>query len=302
MDFYRGKLNHTISVSQISTFANLHDPTLWAYDACPRRWALQTMAKIDRSTSEALEIGKQVDESIEDHFRMPHQAWCKKWPPEYLKGGPKIGALVQAMLRQLESMAEKPKMQSTWHWELPEIDCAIYVKPDWHCRAHLIFGDWKTTGAENRQGRYVLQQPDFWPIHHVRGERPPKIKMLADDPQALVYALYLMKLWNVKEIRAQWIYASKKFSPGDTPKAWSVREVFTRVETERAFYKKIYPIICLMTRMRKRLQNRNVADAMLLPHNPEACGSIGRNCDGLSHCEFKSSETTLDDLRRVLGK
>ena len=299
--WYEGAMTHTISVSQINSFANLHDPKLWSGDSCPRKWALMSIAKVPYQPNKHLEFGLKTHEAVEDSFSMPHDDWCKKWPPEYTPDTEKYGAVAQAMLRHSDP-CPKPIIEPTWFWEIPELDVAVYIKPDIVHPDHTWFGDWKTTGAKDCQGRFVLQQPEFWPILNAAGERPPKIKMLMDDVQPLVYSHHLMEMKGLKSIRAQWIYCTKKFKHYEKPNAWAVRYRFERLSVQEVIERDVLPIIELMVGLRKTLRKKNVDDALLVPHNPNACGHRGRMCDALAQCNFKDSKIKLVEMRKVLGR
>lgn len=292
------RMRFRVSVSQIKMF---HPDA----GGCPRKWALHYLSRVPRLPSPALTDGIRLHECIQQHFQLAPDEWTRRWPtflaPDADLARVKTAQLALAMVPWVPAGRMPPVSEPTHMLEVPELDTAIYIKPDL-VRDHRWFVDWKSTSATSRKSEWCLQQPDFWGADLNRGSLQALaargIRFLRDDVQARVYAHGLMQQWREVRVTARWVYGSKKFSPdGDQPKVWIVEHTFERAETRAWVEKHVWPTIDTMNTIRAAFEQGRLDSTLLIPHNADACGHTGRFCDALGHCGFQESPVTLTKLR-----
>lgn len=287
------RMRFRISASQLKMF---HPGA----GGCPRKWALHYLAHVPRLPGVALADGIRLHECVADLFQMSDvAAWEKKWPtfvsldaPAEQQARAKTAQLALAMAGEAPGGNMPPVVESTDMLEVPELETAFYIKPDWH-RDHAIFVDWKTTSATSRTSEWCLQDPEWY-----KGARTIRadVKFLKDDIQARLYAYGLMLLWHEVKIRARWVYGSKKFDPGQRPKVWIVEHTFHRPETRDWVEKNVWPTVRTMNTIRAAFEAGRLDSPLLVPHHGEACGFTGRFCDALGHCGFRASPVPMGKL------
>lgn len=293
------KLSYKISVSQMKMF---HPDA----GGCPRRWALHYLAKVPRQTTEALLDGIMSHECLDDHYKLSERDWLAKWPAEFTgteaslveHKRAKFAALSVAMLHYAPHSKMPPISEADYMLDIPQIDTSFYIKPDlWADRE--IFVDWKTTGGLNKKYVFALQQPDFWaPMPEppktllFRGKRKP-LRMLRDDLQARLYAHGLMQRWKTREITARWVYGSKKFKPGVTPRVWTVEHTFRRQDTAEWVEQYIWPIAQSMNTIRKAYVEKKMDTPLLVPAVPDSCEHTGHFCDAMAHCGIVNNPSPI---------
>lgn len=288
------RMRFRISASQLKMF----HPNA---GGCPRKWAMHYLARVPRIPNQALADGIRLHECIAQLFTMPREDWERRWPlfvtlgkdPEQ-DAKAKTAALALVMAGEAPAGAMPPIIESTDMLEVPELDTAFYIKPDWSRRASpepSWFVDWKSTGAFQRTSEWCLQDPSWFK----NGARPTG-KLLQDDIQARLYAYGLMQLWHEVKIRARWVYGSKKFDLGQRPKVWIVEHTFHRAETRAWVEKHLWPTVRVMNTIRAAFEAGRLDSPLLVPHWGEACGFTGRFCDALGHCGFQPSPIPMGKL------
>lgn len=285
---YSGRMRFRVSASQLKMF---HPGA----GGCPRKWALHYLAHVPRLPSLALSDGIRLHECIAQLFQLDRGEWEKRWPVFVPPDAPredvergKTSQLALAMAGEAPAGSMPPIVESTDMLEVPELETAFYIKPDW-TRDRAVFLDWKTTSAVSRTSEWVLQSRDWYVGRVAR----PDAKFLEDDIQARLYAYGLMQLWHEVKIRARWVYGSKKFDPGQRPKVWIVEHTFHRPETRAWVEKHIWPTVRTMNTIRAAYEAGRLDSPLLVPHFGEACGFTGRFCDALGYCGFRPSPIPL---------
>lgn len=299
------RMRFRVSVSQIKMF---HPDA----GGCPRKWALHYLAKVPRLPNQALADGIRLHECIQQLLQIAPDEWAKRWPtylaPDHDVARVKTAQLALAMAPWVPAGRMPPVVEPTDMLEVPELDTAIYIKPDL-TRDRRIFVDWKTTSAVTRKSEWCLQVPEFWTNGSVMGatglaalaERG--IRWLKDDIQARVYAHGLMQLWREVRVTARWVYGSKRFNPaGDSPKTWIVEHTFERAETRAWVEKHVWPTIDTMNTIRAAHEAGRLDSPLLVPHSPAACDGVGKFCDALGWCQpsggrFLQSPVSVEKLR-----
>jgi hypothetical protein len=215
----------------------------------------------------------------------------------------KTAQLALAMIPHTPAGNMPPVSESTDMLEVPEIDTAIYIKPDLH-RDRRVFVDWKTTSARTKKSDWCLQHPSFWSGDEatslaeaeLRALAQRGIKFLKDDIQARVYAHGLMQLWREVRIKARWVYGSKKFKPTEAPKVWIVEETFERAETRAWVERNVWPTVETMNTIRAAFEQGRIDSTLLIPHNGDSCEHTGKFCDALGYCGFQPSPIPMGRL------
>lgn len=270
---------------------------------CPRKWALHYLARVPRLPGVALTDGIRLHECAADFFQLPREDWERRWP---LFVGPGASPADQATAKTAQlalAMAGEapapngmpPLVEGTDMLEVPELDTAFYIKPDWARRASpepSIFLDWKSTSATGRTSEWCLQDPEWYAGKSIRAD----VKFLRDDIQARLYAYGLMLLWHETKIRARWVYGSKKFDLGQRPKVWIVEHTFHRAETREWVEQHVWPTVRTMNTIRAAYEAGRLDSALLVPHWGESCGFTGRFCDAMGHCGFQKSPVPMGKL------
>ena len=298
-DLVRTKMRFRVSVSQIKMF---HPDA----GGCPRKWALHYLSKVPRLPSPALTDGIRLHDCIRDHFHLSPDEWRKRWPSFWTpnlsatdEARVKTAQLALAMIPSTPAGDMPPISESTDMLEVPEIDTAIYIKPDLH-RDRKIFVDWKTTSARTRKSDWCLQEPEFWGDDLGEAELQALanrgVKFLRDDIQARVYAHGLMQLWREVRVTARWVYGSKKFKPTETPKVWIVEHTFERAETRAWVERNVWPTVETMNTIRAAFEQGRIDSTLLIPHNGDSCEHTGKFCDALGYCGFQPSPIPMGKL------
>lgn len=299
-DGLQTRMRFRLSASQLKMF---HPDS----GGCPRKWALHYLARVPRIPNQALADGIRLHECIADLFTLGATAWEQKWPvfvaPDATSDAharAKTAQLALAMAEQAPAGKMPPTVEGTDMLEVPELDTAFYIKPDW-TRDHAVFLDWKSTGAPNFRSPFCLHDTALWPDGVVpetiffRGERH-RVHWLKNDIQARLYAYGLMQLWHEVRVKARWVYGSKGFELGQRPRVWIVEHTFERAETRDWVEKHIWPIARTMNTIRAAFESGRLDSALLVPHAAESCGYTGRFCDGLGVCGFQASPVPMKKL------
>jgi hypothetical protein len=291
-DYASTRMRFRMSASQLKMF---HPGA----GGCPRKWALHYLAKVPRIPGLALTDGIRLHECIAQRFHLSPDEWAKRWPAFWQPGltleaqaQVKTAQLALAMIDQTPAGNMPPLSETTDMLEVPELDTAFYIKPDLQ-RDRRVFVDWKTTSATSKKSEWALQDPAWYVgAKFIRAD----VKFLRDDIQARLYAHGLMQLWHEVKVTARWVYGSKKFAPGDTPKVWIVEHTFHRPETREWVEKNLWPTVRIMNTIRAAYEQGRIDSALLVPHNGDSCGHTGRFCDALGQCGFQPSPVTLGKL------
>jgi hypothetical protein len=316
------KMRFRVSVSQLKMF---HPGA----GGCPRKWALHYLSKVPRLPGLALTDGIRLHECINQHFTLSPDEWAKRWPTFWQPGmlwqdeaRVKTAQLALAMINWTPAGRMPALSETTDMLEVPELDTAIYIKPDLQ-RDHKVFVDWKSTSATSKKSEWCLQDPAFWldkgelclgcqsgsgcsgpvrcgsklPVVTLDSLAQRGIHFLKDDIQARVYAHGLMQFWREVKVTARWVYGSKKFHPTERPKVWIVEHVFHREDTRRWVEQNVWPTIQVMNTIRAAFESGKLDSTLLVPHNVHACEHVGKFCDALGHCGFQESPVAMGKLR-----
>jgi hypothetical protein len=288
---YPGKMGNLISVSQLKLIPPSHK-------GCPRKWALMYLQKVPKKPNAALIDGIFLHRCIQDFFERKPEQWASMWR----RGGSSptgkawswYAELAMAMLRHVpEHERSAGVSEPTVFFDVPEHDTAIYIKPDFlNLRK---FRDWKSTAAAVKTSPWVLQDPAWWP-----GGLPQGMLTLTNDIQARVYAHGLMQLLDWDVIDAQWVYGCKKFKGGAAVKTWPCETRFERDETDRWVKQYVWPLIEFAVALKRAYAEKQLASALLVPHNRTACESSGKFCDAWGHCQLQPSPIALGSLHLPL--
>lgn len=288
---YAGTMRYVVSVSQLKMFAP-------SAKGCPRKWAFHYPWMFPREMTIPLRDGIRLHRAIKDHCHgLPDgAAWASKWKPE----GP-TGALALAMMRRVPDLA-KWESEPTFFLEVPELDTAIYIKPDLMsygaCGEIEAFKDWKSTSAMHKRSPWVLQDRAWWP----NGVLPEPANgdtwfTLENDIQFRIYSHGLMTLFGGDEIEGEWIYGCKKFSDGQIPTTWSLKATARRAETKDWCETYVWPLIRTMNAIREGAASGQIDTPLLVPADPYSCQHKGHFClDLLGHCALYVSPVSLDCL------
>lgn len=286
---YTGKMRYLHSVSELEMAAISHK-------GCPRKWALMYLAKVPKIPGEALIDGILVHNSNRQWFEYGASAagrdrWLATWMSGELSqtGKPMrwYGRLGQAILRHVPDPERAAGIsEPTYFLEIPELDTAIYIKPDWLTLKK--FRDWKTTAATTRTSPWVLQDA-AWHL----GGLPEGSFTLVNNIQSRTYAHGLMKLLGWDVIAASWVYGSKKFSDTSNVKTWTCDARFERDETARWIETNVYPMIVWMNRVKDAYLEKRLDSPLLMPHSSKACEGRGKFCDAYGTCRMYASPIPL---------
>lgn len=261
--------------------------------ACPRRWALHYCSGVPKGTGPALEFGSLSHTCLEEMSVLPKEGWSELWPSHWTGEEPnatqrdraKCSVLSQAMYRHHPGGAFIA--EPTYFYDVPDLDdggTSFYIKPDgWSDRK--VFLDWKSTGARDTKNPWTLKPADN-----------PEGPYLWKDIQFNLYALGLMKRWRTKKIDGLWVYGSKKFNPGGTPKTWTVKQDATLYEAQSFFDRVIRPAALLMNGIRRGIASGDIDSPLLIPHIGESCEYRGNFCDALSQCALAPSPISISTL------
>lgn len=299
---YAGPLSNVVSVSQIKMFTT-------HAKGCPRKWAMHYLAGFPREMTEALRIGIRLHKAIKERWATrvdgvddpimnavwSDVAWSQKWRQD-----PKILELAVALMRHIPDR-ERWISEPTYFLEVPELDTAIYIKPDLLQRVDADswkLDDWKTTAAKHKRSPWVLQDPAWWP----GGTLPTPSGgdtyfSLQNDIQGRVYAHGIMTLFGGQRVDSDWLYGSKKFDPGQHPATWACHASYTRHETREWVETYVYPTIRVMNAIRAAWKAGQIDSPLLVPHNAFSCEHKGKFCeDLLGHCGLWKSPVALEKL------
>lgn len=286
---YTGRMKYLHSVSELKMVPPSHK-------GCPRKWAMMYLAKVPKIPNEALIDGIWLHRCLNDWFRMARDerdeaSWLRKWMADGQSPTGKrlrwYARLAQAMLRHVsERERERGISEATYFLEIPELDTALYIKPDWLTLKR--YRDWKSTAATTRTSPWVLQQPDWWPSGMPEGHFT-----ITNDIQSRVYGHGLMQLMGWDVIDAGWVYGSKKFSETSRIKTWTCDARFERDECRAWVETNVYPMIVWMNRVKDAWLEKRLDSPLLMPHSSKACESIGKFCDAYGHCKLYNSPIPL---------
>lgn len=286
---YAGKMRYLHSVSELKMLPPSHK-------GCPRKWVLMYLAKLPKIPNEALIDGIVLHKCIHEWFDCSRsgrlEEWIAKWQSNDLSQTSRqlrwYARLALAMLRHVpEPEKARGLAEATYFLEIPELDTAIYIKPDFLTLKR--YRDWKSTAATSKKSPWVLQQPDWW-----LGEALPADRYtITNDIQSRVYAHGLMKMFHWDIIDAGWVYGSKKFTATSNVKTWPCEARFEAAETERWVKTNVYPMLEWMNRVKDAWAEKRLDSPLLMPHNSKACEGIGKFCDAYGTCKLYTSPIPL---------
>lgn len=271
-----------ISAGQIQMFL----PSLPHVAGCPRRWTLHYPCGMPRLGGPALDFGIVLHKALEqlsDNTRewpWPRH-WTGKEPTETERDRAKAAVMAQAMFHHRPGTMFVTEPEYFMPDEVLGVE--FYVKPDGHADRN-VFIDWKSTSATSRASDWVLGDKDH-------------VKPLRLNVQANLYALGLMQRWGTKWIDAVWVYGSKKFNPGSTPKTWTVRHRFTLKAAATFYDEVIRPTAQVMLKIREGIASGAIDSPLLLPHAGSSCEFQGKFCDVVGHCKLQPSPVKLGALQ-----
>jgi len=282
---YTGKMKYLHSVSELKMVPPSHK-------GCPRKWALMYLAKLPKIPNQALIDGILLHQCINEWFAGGRDAWTAKWMTSWLSQTGRemrwYAQLAQAVLRHVpDTERAKGISEATYFFEIPELDTALYIKPDW--LTWKRFRDWKSSAATTKTSPWVLQQPEWW----LQKPMPEDRYTITNDIQSRVYAHGLMQLLGWDVIDASWVYGSKKFKPSETVKTWTCEARFERDETRRWVETNVWPMIEWMNHVKDAFSEGRIDSPLLVPHNSKACEGIGKFCDAFSTCRLYQSPIPL---------
>ncbi len=285
---YTGKMKYVHSVSELA----LVPPSR---KGCPRKWALMYLAKLPKIPNEALIDGIYLHRCINEWFTYTRlergQEWIDKWMSSTLSQTGKAfrwyARLALAILRHVPEPEKAVGVSElTRFLEIPELDTAIYIKPDW--LAWKRFRDWKSTAAVSKKSPWVLQQLDWWPE-----DMPADRYSLTNDIQSRTYAHGLMQLLGWDVIDAGWVYGSKKFKDQSAVTTWTAETRFERDETRQWVETNVYPMIVWMNALKDAYLEKRLDSPLLVPHSSTACEGHGKFCDAFGTCKMYQSPVPL---------
>ena len=291
---YAGQCRYVISVSQLKMFSP-------SAKGCPRKWAMHYLAGFARAQTPALKDGIRLHRCVKDRWHgIPGIEWDQKWQP-----GTKTVDLALAMMRHVPDRHEWVS-EPTFFLEVPELDTAIYIKPDllsadFEGIPYLApegFKDWKSTAAAHKRSPWVLQDRLWWPGGKLpEPENGDTYFSLENDIQGRVYGHGLMTIFGGSEINAEWIYGSKKFEPPQNPATWALDWTYRAGETKDWCKTYVWPTIRAMNAIRQAWEANALDSVLLVPHNAFSCQHKGHFCeDLLGHCNLWKSPISLDQL------
>lgn len=298
---YEGPMRFVTSVSQLKMFSP-------SAKGCPRKWAMHYLAGFPRTRTQALIDGIRLHKSIKERWDVTEQAadeaWSSKWGQ-----APATRELALAMMRRVPER-RRWISEPTYFLEVPELDTAIFIKPDLLFQEGCepdYFKDWKSTSARHKRSPWVLQDPKWWPLGRLppwpgkdEGELPHNDPYfsLENDIQFRIYSHGLMQLRGIPEIEGEWIYGSKKFKSPETPSTWNCVATARAAETRDWCETYVWPLIRNMNALRALWTEKRIDSPLLVPANPYACEYKGKFCeDLLGHCNLHKSAVPLDVFR-----
>lgn len=285
---YAGTLSNVLSASQLK----LLPPSK---KGCPRKWMLMYPFHWPKVPNAALIDGVLLHRCIDERWRMSDELWIARW--RALGRSPTgrewswYADLGLAMIRHVPVHERPPQGMSeqTFFLELPHLDTAIYIKPDY--LNIKKFRDWKSTAADRQKSEWVLQEQGWWPTPQLGG---PAYQSITNDLQSRIYAHGLMQLLDWDKVQAEWVYGSKRKAAGGRVKTWTCGTTFERDETHRWFVRYVEPLIVFANGLRRAWEEKQIDSPLLIPHNPQACDSVGKFCDAFGACRLYKSPIPLD--------
>lgn len=232
---------------------------------CPRRWAAhylfgypeqKTEPLIDgervHAQCQALLLGRQPPYPPEDRYAKMARALVEHVPP---------GRSHREQIELVRDVDVRPGL-------------AVQLRPDYINQPWLV--DWKTTGAPTPKAQIRTSQgPKSWALQSLRGAYQPQI-----------YSKLLFSLWDVSEVALRWVFVSKKFAPGATPRTWLVEDVFTRDYAEEWWLRYVEPAVELLLGLRAAFDAGLLDSPQDVPYDSEDCDGEGKFCDYAGHCRF----------------
>lgn len=287
---YTGKMTHLFSVSQLK----LIPPSK---KGCPRKWFLMYPFHMPKLPAEALIDGVILHKCLNQWFVMKAVDWSAAWRIERRSPTGKTynwyAELALAMLRHVPERERTDGVsEATFFLDIPELDSAIYIKPDF--LNVKKFRDWKSTAARVKTSEWVLQDPQWWGLGGV--PQDGEHFTVTNDLQSRLYAHGLMQLADWDVIDAEWVYGCKKFKAGESVKTWVCPTRFERVETERWVRQYAYPLIEFAKSFKVAWAEKQFDSPLLMPHNAKACEAMGKFCDAYLACRLHKSQIPLDVL------
>lgn len=288
---YEGPMRFVTSVSQLKMFSP-------SAKGCPRKWAMHYLAGFPRERTKALVDGIRLHRAIKDRwYGVPGAEWHDKWKP-----GTPTADLALALMRRVPD-PERWISEPTYFLEVPELDTAIFIKPDLmrpfeRCDG---FKDWKSTSAQHKRSPWVLQDPSWWPQSTLpEPGNGDKYFSLKNDIQFNVYSHGLMKLFGGSEIEGEWVYGSKKFSGAQIPTTWNCTAATRAAEARDWCETYVWPLIRTMNALRIGWAEGQIDSPLLVPHNAFSCEHKGKFCDLLGHCNFWPSPINIERFKLPL--
>lgn len=242
--------------------------------SCPRKFAYHYLEGVPQLESENLSIGNAVHSQMKALICGEHT----KYGPETF-----IGKMCRELVPYATNQSGRHVSEIIKIVELPEYGLKVDLRADYLDRPRLL--DWKTTGAPYKTAKY---KGKFWAP-----------QSLVNMWQPNIYSFLLMRdHWaGLTEVEAEWVYVSKKFKHGQTPKTWTINHTFTYAEAKSFFETYAVPTANLIRDLRAAWKAKELDSARLVPHHPVSCEYTGVWCDASGHCGMISSPVmTYDQL------
>lgn len=251
------------SVKQIEMFIN-----------CPRRWAGHYLFGYEQFQSETGAFGAEV------HAECARLGRC-----ESLKDPDgRTGKLAREMVQYVHGFRDDGTLFEV-DFKVRLRDKLFSLRGDVVCYELARFYDYKTTGAPHPQSK--LENGKFWAL-----------QSLEKDIQANTYAGLLLLPEDAEHDAwdATWIYGSKKFGAGNTPRCWAVDHRFWRGHVEAFWDQYIWPAVDTMSQLRQAHAEKLIDTIADVPQDWDSCERSGKFCDIAGRCRNRKSEITLVQL------
>lgn len=235
--------------------------------ACPRKWAYHYLEGVPQVDGEARVVGNAVHHDM----KMLLTGGAPKHGPETF-----VGKMCRELLPFAQNTSGRHVSEIIKVVRLPEYGLRVDLRADYLDRP--LLKDWKTTGAPRPNAK--LPNGKFWAPQSLEKMWQPNI-----------YAFLLMRdHWpGTEAVHAEWVFVSKKFGKGQTPRVWPLRHTFTFEAAKQFFETYAVPTADLIRSMRAAWDARQLDSARLVPHNAPSCERRGNFCDAAGHCGMVSS-------------
>jgi hypothetical protein len=225
---------------------------------CPRKWGYQYIDGITVPPSVGAQLGSDVHAVLEDWFKHGKE-------PDTTT---RAGKIAQASLEHYPSeQTRADQVERHIHFDWDGVTYRGYIDLTWCDDGTWWVGDHKTS-----------RDPDKWGLN---------TDELAQDVQALVYAVWGLEWFKVDRVGCQWTYMRTQGKPMSYP----VRADMVRTDTLDAFARIVAPvgqeIVSAIA---------TVDQAKDLAAKPTACGQYG----GCPHAEY-CPRTEQEQLTAIFG-